>query len=74
MPEIPLDPPTRESLLHSLRGLTVMVPDFELLMQHYPSAIHPDVERLDGDVQKTLDMSGKPFLGQTDELQLLLTA
>lgn len=45
----------RDTLLASLRGARVILPDLQAMMKHYPSGVHPEASRLHNDVQKSLD-------------------
>ncbi|KAI0143932.1 terpenoid synthase [Hypoxylon sp. NC0597] len=44
----------REQLLMSIRGSRVVIPDLQSMISHWPQGTHPEVERLDEYVQKTL--------------------
>ena len=46
---------TRDSLLASLKGTNVVLPNLQSMMKHYPTAVHPEAETLHEDVQKSLD-------------------
>lgn len=46
---------TREQLVTRLRGSRVFVRDLTSLMSHWPSGVHPEIERLDRDVNRTLE-------------------
>lgn len=52
---LPLDSGTREELVASLRGSRVTIPDLKFLMRHWPQGVHPDLERLEKDVQARLE-------------------
>jgi hypothetical protein len=45
----------RETLLSSLRGKTLHIPDLAPLFQHWPTKTNPLVDRLRVDVQEWLD-------------------
>ena len=56
-PGIPADSPpaeSREQLYAQIRGSSVILPDFEQMMHHYPFKLHPDVRKLDEDVHHSL--------------------
>ncbi|KAI1827657.1 terpenoid synthase [Xylaria intraflava] len=46
---------TREDLVASIRGARVKIPDLQSMLAHWPQHVHPEVDRLEKYVQKTLD-------------------
>ncbi|KAI0549736.1 terpenoid synthase [Xylaria curta] len=61
-------PNAREQLLTSLRGSSAVIPDLRRLLHQYPFEVHPEVERLEEDVHRTLEMI---FPNPKDEERLL---
>ena len=56
---------TREQLVTLLRGSSVTIPDMQDLMHHWPQGIHPEIEKLEEYVQKTLEwlvISGRSYI------------
>ncbi|OTA96441.1 hypothetical protein M434DRAFT_8886 [Hypoxylon sp. CO27-5] len=49
---LPFSVNSREQLLMSIRGSRVVIPDLQSMISHWPHGTHPEVERLDGYVQK----------------------
>ena len=47
---------SRQQLLHSLRGQSVVIPDLRTLFDHWPQGVNPEVERLREDVENRLEM------------------
>ncbi|KAI0544235.1 terpenoid synthase [Xylaria curta] len=45
---------SREQLLRRLRGSRCVIPDLQSMIAHWPSAQHPEVERIDREVDKAL--------------------
>ncbi|KAI0144564.1 terpenoid synthase [Xylariaceae sp. FL1272] len=58
----------RAELLRALKGTNAVIPDFGKLMKHYPSKIHPEVDALERDVHKALELI---FPDAKDEKRLL---
>ncbi|KAI0380854.1 terpenoid synthase [Hypomontagnella monticulosa] len=52
----PEDADVRRRLLTSIQGTPIVIPDFQELMDHYPFEVHPEVDRLDDDVEKSLEL------------------
>lgn len=55
---VPVPPPnhwTREQLVTLLQGSRILIPDLRDLMSHWPSDVHPDIEKLEQDVERTLE-------------------
>ncbi|KAI1140476.1 terpenoid synthase [Hypoxylon sp. FL0543] len=50
----PFSASTREQLLLDIRGSRVIIPDLQAMINHWPQGTHPEIERLDEYVQKTL--------------------
>ncbi|KAA6411299.1 MAG: hypothetical protein FRX48_04579 [Lasallia pustulata] len=47
---------SRQQLLHSLRGQSLVIPDLRTLFDHWPQGVNPEVERLREDVESRLEM------------------
>ncbi|KAI1734371.1 isoprenoid synthase domain-containing protein [Xylaria scruposa] len=60
-------PNARERLLTSLRGSSAVIPDIQRVLHQYPFKVHPQVERLEEDVHKELEMT---FRDPKDEKRL----
>ncbi|KAI1097855.1 isoprenoid synthase domain-containing protein [Jackrogersella minutella] len=45
----------RRQVIESMRGSSVVIPDLQCLVSHWPSATHPEIERLEEDVFRTLE-------------------
>ncbi|RYC56222.1 hypothetical protein CHU98_g9982 [Xylaria longipes] len=54
MGSVSLEQNTRMQLLQRLRGSRVVVPDLQSMIAHWPSSQHPEVERLDEQVDRVL--------------------
>lgn len=50
----PID--SREKLLASIRGCSVVIPDFQQLMHHYPFKVHAEADKLNDDVERALEL------------------
>ncbi|KAK7752951.1 hypothetical protein SLS62_005110 [Diatrype stigma] len=48
-----IDP--RQTLLAAIQGCSFRIPDFQHLMQHWPSGVNPEVNALSDDVHKMLE-------------------
>ncbi|KAI1503050.1 terpenoid synthase [Biscogniauxia marginata] len=46
---------TRKQLVALIRGSRITIPDLELLMSHWPHGVHPDIDKLEQDVQRSLE-------------------
>ncbi|KAK8113060.1 terpenoid synthase [Apiospora sp. TS-2023a] len=59
-PQATVDPETptknlREYVMTQVRGSRVRLPDFQSLLAHWPQGVHPEVDRLEQDVQRILE-------------------
>ena len=45
----------REQILESLQGRTLIVPNLEVLFEHWPQSVHPEEKRLRDDVNRRLE-------------------
>ncbi|KAH7311393.1 isoprenoid synthase domain-containing protein [Stachybotrys elegans] len=46
---------TRDSILAKLRGASIILPDLQDMMKHFPAGVHQDAEKLHQDVQMSLE-------------------
>jgi hypothetical protein len=51
----PYTPDARHRLVAFMRGAQIRIPDLEELTSHWPTAIHPEIERLEKELDKTLE-------------------
>ena len=51
----PLGNSPQQQLLDLLRGQSLVIPDLQLLFNHWPQAIHPELGRLRKDVDRRLE-------------------
>lgn len=52
----------RASIIQSLEGTTLMIPDLEAMLAHWPSAVNVHKEKLETEVHARLEKYGQSFI------------